>query len=36
MGLAERPYQLQTHDSRLGFEATNQYFYTPMDLAEKS
>lgn len=35
MGLAERLYQLQTHDARLGFEATNQYFYTPMDLAEK-
>ena len=33
--LAERLYQLQTNDSRLGFEATNQYFYTPMDLAEK-
>lgn len=35
MQLAERLYQLQTHYSRLGFEATNQYFYTPMDLVEK-
>jgi hypothetical protein len=26
---------LQTHDSRFGFEASNHYFYVPMDLAEK-
>ncbi|HEX6961194.1 MAG TPA: hypothetical protein VF175_04960 [Lacipirellula sp.] len=34
--LARRLYQLQIRDSRLGFEATNHYFYTPMDLAEKA
>ena len=28
-------YMLQSQDSRLGFEASNQYFYIPMDLAEK-
>jgi hypothetical protein len=33
--LARRLYSLQIHDSRLGFEATNHYFFTPMDLAEK-
>ncbi len=26
---------LQKRDSRLGFEASNQYYYVPMDLAEK-
>lgn len=35
MELAERLYALQAKDSRLGFEASNQYFYIPMDLAEK-
>lgn len=33
--LAKRLHDLQTQDSRIGFEATNQYFYTPMDLVEK-
>lgn len=33
--LARRLYDLQTRDSRLGFEATNHYFYVPLDLAEK-
>lgn len=33
--LACRLYDLQTHDSRLGFEAANQYFYIPLDLVEK-
>jgi len=28
-------YKLQCLDSRLGFEASNQYFFVPMDLAEK-
>ncbi|SDD11337.1 hypothetical protein [Niabella drilacis] len=33
--LAERMAALQISDSRLGFEASNQYFYTPADLYEK-
>ncbi len=33
--LARRLYQLQSSDSRLGFEASNHYFYVPLDLAEK-
>ncbi len=33
--LAKRLHALQTHDSRLGFEATNHYFFVPVDLAEK-
>jgi len=33
--LARRLHQLQSEDSRFGFEASNQYFYVPMDLAEK-
>ncbi|MBM3494928.1 MAG: hypothetical protein FJX72_11515 [Armatimonadetes bacterium] len=32
---ARRLYSLQTVDSRIGFEATNQYYYVPCDLAEK-
>jgi hypothetical protein len=32
---ARRMYELQGRDSRLGFEASNQYFYVPGDLAEK-
>lgn len=32
---ALRLYQLQMADARLGFEATNHYFYVPLDLAEK-
>jgi hypothetical protein len=35
MDLAIRLHALQSRDSRLGFEATNHYFFTPMDLAEK-
>ncbi|HVN81402.1 MAG TPA: hypothetical protein VMW38_20605 [Terriglobia bacterium] len=35
IALARRLHQLQSHDSRLGFEATNHYFYVPCDLAEK-
>jgi hypothetical protein len=33
--LAKRMFQLQSQDSRFGFEASNQYFFVPMDLAEK-
>jgi hypothetical protein len=33
--LARRLYQLQIQDSRIGFEASNQYYYVPIDLAEK-
>ncbi len=33
--LAVRLHALQSRDSRIGFEASNQYFYVPLDLAEK-
>jgi hypothetical protein len=33
--LARRLYGLQSADARIGFEATNQYYYVPQDLAEK-
>ena len=33
--LARRLYALQMADSRFGFEASNQYYYIPLDLAEK-
>lgn len=33
--LAVRMHALQSRDSRFGFEASNQYFYTPLDLVEK-
>ncbi|MCX8108964.1 MAG: hypothetical protein N3G20_09185 [Verrucomicrobiae bacterium] len=33
--LACRLYTLQKSDSRIGFEAANQYFYVPLDLVEK-
>ncbi len=33
--LARRLHALQSRDSRLGFEASNHYFYVPIDLAEK-
>lgn len=33
--LARRLHALQMADSRLGFEASNQYFYLPLDLVEK-
>jgi hypothetical protein len=35
IGLAQRLHQLQSGDSRFGFEASNQYFYVPVDLVEK-
>ena len=28
-------YQIQVRDSRIGYEASNHYFYVPLDLAEK-
>jgi hypothetical protein len=33
--LARRLQAIQSADSRIGFEASNEYFYVPMDLAEK-
>ena len=33
--LARRLHALQSRDSRLGFEASNHYYYVPADLAEK-
>jgi len=33
--LARRLHRIQSHDSRIGFEASNQYNYIPVDLAEK-
>lgn len=33
--LALQLWAIQHRDPRIGFEATNQYFYVPMDLAEK-
>ncbi len=35
LALARRLAALQSRDSRLGFEASNQYYYVPLDLAEK-
>ena len=35
IGLARRLYRIQGEDSRIGFEASNQYYYVPADLAEK-
>lgn len=35
IALARRLYVLQSQDSRLGFEASNQYYYVPIDLLEK-
>jgi hypothetical protein len=33
--LARELHVLQCRDSRVGFEASNQYYYRPMDLVEK-
>ncbi|MBI3851514.1 MAG: hypothetical protein HY298_14745 [Verrucomicrobia bacterium] len=35
IALARKLYEIQMRDSRIGFEATNQYYYIPIDLAEK-
>jgi hypothetical protein len=35
LALAVRLYEIQSRDSRIGFEASNQYYYVPLDLAEK-
>jgi hypothetical protein len=35
IALAHRLFTLTSEDSRIGFEAANQYFYVPLDLAEK-
>jgi len=35
LALARRLHTLQREDSRLGFEASNHYFFVPQDLAEK-
>lgn len=34
--LARRLHAIQSRDSRIGYEATNHYFYVPVDLAEKT
>ncbi|HEU4753923.1 MAG TPA: hypothetical protein VFU47_12515 [Armatimonadota bacterium] len=33
--LARRLHAIQRRDSRIGFEASNQYYYVPADLVEK-
>ncbi|MCA9413510.1 MAG: hypothetical protein KC944_20010, partial [Candidatus Omnitrophica bacterium] len=33
--VAIRLHEIQSRESRFGFEATNHYFYIPIDLAEK-
>ena len=33
--LARRMFELASADSRLGYEASNHYFYVPLDLVEK-
>jgi hypothetical protein len=35
INLAKHLYYIQLHDSRIGFEASNQYYYIPSDLVEK-
>lgn len=35
IALARRLYEIQIADSRIGFEASNQYYYVPVDLGEK-
>jgi len=33
--LAKQLHEIQSRDSRIGFEASNQYYYVPVDLMEK-
>jgi hypothetical protein len=35
INLARRLYRIQSRDSRIGFEASNHYYYVPVDLLEK-
>lgn len=35
INLARRLHRIQSFDSRIGFEASNQYYYVPIDLGEK-
>jgi hypothetical protein len=35
IALARRLHAIQSRDSRIGFEASNQYYYVPVDLVEK-
>jgi hypothetical protein len=35
MELARHQYSIARQDSRIGFEASNHYYYRPLDLAEK-
>jgi hypothetical protein len=35
VALAHRLHAIQSRDSRIGFEASNQYYYVPVDLMEK-
>ncbi len=35
ISLARRLHAIQSRDSRVGFEASNQYYYVPVDLVEK-
>ena len=35
IALARRLHAIQSRDSRIGFEASNQYYYVPVDLMEK-
>ncbi len=35
LDLAKRLHTIQSRDSRIGFEASNEYYYVPVDLAEK-
>jgi hypothetical protein len=35
LDLARRLHAIQIRDSRIGFEASNQYYYVPLDLVEK-
>ena len=35
ISLAKQLFAIQNRDSRIGFEASNQYYYVPVDLLEK-